>query len=109
MTQKKNSQIFFLLGGTLTILGAFAHMFNVIYAPYVFSLGAAAIIYLQLMQALHSKDMSQRMQRLIRMGFFSSLLLGLAAYLMFVHSNSWVVAVLIYALTSIFYTFRGDN
>jgi len=109
MTQKKQSQLLFLFGGTLTILGAFAHLFNIVYAPYVFSVGSAIIIYLQLMQALQSKAMSQRMQRLIRMGFLSSLLLGLAAYLMFVHSNSWVVAVLIYGVTTLFYSFRGEK
>ena len=109
MTQKKNSQILLLFGGTLTILGAFAHLFNIVYAPYVFSVGSAIIIYLQLMQALQSKGMSLRMQRLIRMGFLSSLLLGLASYFMFAHSNSWVVAVLIYALTTIFYSFRGEK
>lgn len=109
MTQKKQSQILFLIGGTITILGAFAHLFNVEYAPYVFSVGSAIIIYWQFMQALRSKGLSQRMQRLIRMGFLSSLMLGLAAYFMFVHSNTWVVAILIYALTTLFYSFRGEK
>jgi hypothetical protein len=109
MTQNKQSQILFLFGGTITILGAFAQLFDIVYAPYIFSVGAAIVIYWQFMQALRSKDVSKRMQRLVRMGFLSSLMLALAAYLMFVHSNSWVVAVLIYALTTIFYSFRGEK
>jgi len=109
MNQKKNSQIPFLCGGVLTILGACGQLFNVDYSPYVFSVGSALIIYIQLMHALGSKELSKRMQRLTRMSFFSSLLLALASYYMFVHSNSWVVALLIYSLTTVFYSFRTEK
>jgi hypothetical protein len=105
--QKQHIQILFIIGGTLTIIGALAELFNVIYAPYLFSLGAAILIVIQAMNAFDKNKVDYREQRLARSGLFTSLLLVLAAYLMFTHSNSWVVAVLIYALSSLFYSFRG--
>lgn len=106
--QNKLSQILFFVGGTLTIAGALAVFFKFEYAQYVFSGGAAIIIYLQTMHAINFRNADNRKRRLTRMGFLSSLLLALAAYFMFTHSNTWVVAVLIYALVSLFLSFR-DN
>ncbi len=104
--QNKLSQALYFVGGTLTIAGALAVFFQVEYAKYIFSAGAALIIYLQTVHALNLRNADTRKQRLARIGFLSSLLLALAAYFMFTHSNSWVVAVLIYALVSLFLSFR---
>jgi uncharacterized membrane protein HdeD (DUF308 family) len=108
MKEKQNSQILFILAGTITILGAFAKLFNLIYAPYIFSVGAGILIILHGINAFDTKNLDNRHQRLNRIGFFTSLMLGLAAYLMFTNSNSWVVPILIYALSSFFQSFRGN-
>jgi len=108
MKEKQPSQILFLIAGTITILGAFARIFDIYYAPYIFSVGAGLLIFLQGKNAYESNSADKRHQRLARLGFLTSLMLGVAAYLMFTGSNSWVVMVLIYALSSFFQSFRGN-
>lgn len=108
MKEKQPSQILFITSGTIIILGAFAKLFDINYAPYIFSVGAALLIFIQGKNALDKKITDKRQQRLARIGLITSLMLGLAAYLMFTNSNSWVVLVLIYALSSFFQSFRGN-
>ncbi|MDO9154386.1 MAG: hypothetical protein Q7U47_11925 [Paludibacter sp.] len=105
---KQPSQILFFTGGILTIIASVAQLFDIKSAPWIFSAGAAIMIYLQFMNAFGKKDADVRQQRLARIGFTSSLLLALAAYFMFNSSNVWVVCVLIYALTSFFISFRAE-
>lgn len=109
MKEKQPSQLLFISAGTLTILGAFAKLFDISYAPYIFSVGAGLIIFLQGKNAFETGKADKRKQRLSRNGLLTSLSLGLAAYFMFTGSNSWVVMVLIYALSSFFLSFRGDT
>ena len=108
MKEKQPSQILFITAGTITILGAFARLFDIKYAPYVFSVGAALIIFIQGKIAFGSNTVDKRRQRFTRLGFLTSLMLGVAAYFMFTGSNSWVVMVLIYALSSFYQSFRGN-
>lgn len=103
---KQNLQIIFIVGGTITIIGAVAQLFNVLAAPYVFSVGALIVIVLQFIAALKNKNTDPRLQRLTRVNFITSLFLALAAYFMFTSANSWVVAVLIYAISSLIMSFR---
>jgi uncharacterized membrane protein HdeD (DUF308 family) len=107
MKNKKPSQLIFILAGTFTILGAFAQLFNMVFAPYIFSIGAGLLIFIHGKEAFYGKVDGQ--QRLARLGLFTSLMLGIAAYFMFTHSNSWVVFVLIYALSSFYQSFRGTK
>ena len=118
MIVKKPSQCLFISGGFFTIIGAVAQLFNnakapyiIAQAPYIFAFGAGLMIYFQILLSfhVHRDDVDKRTQRLTRTGLFSSLLLALAAYFMFKNSNSWVVAVLIYALSSFFLSFRGNE
>ena len=109
MKDKQPSQILFITAGTIIILGAFAKLFDIAYAPYIFSVGAAFLIFIQGKNAYDSKNLDSRQQRLTRIGLLTSLMLGIAAYLMFNNSNSWVVCVLIYALSSFFLSFRGNE
>jgi hypothetical protein len=109
MKQSEITKILFTIGGIFTVVGSIAKLFNIAFAPYVFSVGVVFLIYIQLMYTLESKDADTRQRRLTRNGLFASLLLALAAYFMFVGSNSWVVAVLIYALSTLFLSFRGNS
>jgi hypothetical protein len=108
MKEKQPSQILFISAGTITILGAFARIFDISFAPYIFSIGAAMLIFIQGKYAYDRNGVEKSKQRLARLGFLTSLMLGVAAYFMFTGSNSWVVMVLIYALSSLFQSFRGN-
>ena len=98
----------FTVGSVLTVIGSIIKLFDIQYAPYVFSTGAAFLIYIQLKHFFENRKSETREKRLSWNGLLSSLLLGLAAYFMFTDSNTWVVAVLIYALSSLFLSFRGN-
>jgi hypothetical protein len=99
----------YLIGAVLTISGAICQFFNLIFSPYIFSLGALVLIYFPVKQMLDVRNLGATERRKARNGVFSGLLLGLAAYFMFTHSNSWVVAVLIYALSTLILSFRNNN
>lgn len=106
MTENNTTKMIFTVGNMLTILGCIIKLFNISYAPYVFSAGVAFLIYVQLKHFLDNRRSDIRQKRLSRNGLLSGLLLGVAAYLMFTGSNSWVVAVLIYAVSSLLISFR---
>lgn len=108
MTKQINN-VLYPMGSILAIVGAVFQLFEFGFAPYLFSAGAAMIVFVQSRIALNAHDAGLRQQRLARTGLLSSLLLGLAAYYMFTHSNLWVIAVLMYSLTALFLSFRGNN
>ena len=105
---KQTSQILFFTGGILTILGSAAQLFDFKSAPWIFSVGAILMIYLQFVNVMNKKDSVLIQKRIARFGFISSLLLGLSSYFMFSGSNLWVISVLIYALSSLYFSFRSE-
>lgn len=106
--KEQQIQITYILGGSITLFGAIAQFLKYTFAPYVFAVGATLLIIYQLKVALDNRKSDMRIQRLSRMNFLASLLLAIATYLMFENSNLWVVGVLIYALVSLFISFRGE-
>jgi hypothetical protein len=106
---KKNQYIdnLYITAAIITILGAFARLFDIEFAQYVFSLGVVLLIFLHGKNVFDKVEKDNRRQRLDRIGLFTSLMLAIAAYLMFTGSNSWVAFVLIYALSTFFQSFRG--
>lgn len=108
---KKNQlpNILFISGNLFVLAGSIVKLINQTFAPYIFSVGAALIIFVQLNHAIENRNSETRQKRLSRNGILSALLLGLAAYFMFTGSNSWVVAVLIYGLSSFILSYRGDS
>lgn len=108
MKEKQPSQILFITAGTILILASFAQFLKLKYAPYIFVIGAALLIFIHGKNAFDNVTTDRRQQRLARIGFFTSFTLALAAYFMFTGSNSWIVMVLIYALSSLFQSFRGN-
>ena len=110
MTTNQLSKTLFFGGGVFLLAGTVANFFENEVSMYVFSFGAALIIIYQFMESLKVRKISdRRVQRLRRLAFLSSTLLAPAAYLMFTYSNLWVVLVLIYAITTLFLSFRGNE
>lgn len=100
-----------LIGSILVIIGSafrFLALTSII-VPITFSIGALLLIVVYYIQYHKLKGVNQRTVRLYRLMFFISLLLALAAYLMFVKDERWIVLVLIYAITSIFLSFRDNS
>jgi len=109
MNIKNPSQFLFAIAAIITITGALTKLYDLFFAPYVFSVGAGLIIFWYGREAFVNKSIDKRTQRLSRIGLINSLFLGIGAYFMFTGSNSWVVMVLIYSLTSFFQSFRNNQ
>lgn len=108
MMQKQLTKTLYITGDLITFSGVILQLIEFHYASYIFSLGSALLIFMQIRSFMKNSDAEMRIKRLSRINLFSSLLLALAAYFMFTSSNLWVVAVLIYALSTLTLSFRGN-
>lgn len=104
--QTKIQQFLYFPGVVLTFAGVVFQMNDKAVSFYIFSFGALLLIVSHFLYALNHKTKDKRQERLSRISFVSSLFLIIAAYFMFTASNSWVVFVLIYALISLFTSYR---
>jgi uncharacterized membrane protein YphA (DoxX/SURF4 family) len=108
MKDKKFAQLLFITAGILIIAGALARIFSYRFAPPIFTTGTALLIFTYAKKAFENSKADKRQQRLDRIGLLNSLMLAVGSYFMFTGSNSWVVMVLIFALSSLFLSFRGN-
>ncbi len=108
MMKTKIHQIIFIVAGILTIAGAILQLSDFSYAPYVFTLGTLLLIYSHAQSVFSVREDGFRSRRLARLGIIASLMLLVADYLMFAGSNSWVIFLLIYALVTLYLSFRSE-
>jgi len=107
MTKKfKVLSAIYVTGFVIVIIASLAHFFQFGLAKYFFSAGAILLIAERLIVMFRETGSDFRMQRLQRMQLMLSLVLALAAWSMFDGTTLWVAAVLIYALVTIFLSFR---
>lgn len=96
----------FLAGNALLFAGALAGMLKFQYAYFLFGGGTALLLFLYLKTMSDLRDADVRQRRLSRNGVFAAFILCIGVYFMYTGSNSWVIALLIYALTTLFLTYR---
>ena len=96
----------FPAGAILVFVASILAYFKIEYVEFLFALGAMALIAYNAILAFNQQDKDRNTQRLYRMGFISSLFLAVGAYFMFTDSNSWIVMVLIYTVTTLYISFR---
>lgn len=103
----KKQNIIQILSYILLLAGAAMQAFNEhCFAPYIFAVGALGVIAMAVVDVWRNRTKDFRQNRLLRINLIASLVLALGAYLMFTGSNSWVVMVLLYAVLSVFLSFR---
>lgn len=108
-----NSKLYKLLsylqvvGIILVIIGSFGYFFNYSSFKYIFALGALAVVVFQLISIYTSNNQDFRVKKRNRLNLMLSLLLALAAYSMFDGTTLWMAIILIYALVTLFLTFRN--
>ena len=106
----------------LLVVGALLYTLDVAYTEYVFAAGAVIAIVHTFIYAIQNRPSSIKQQaengnrkssaddrrtaRLHGLHFIATLFLGVAAWLMIVHSSSWMPFMLIYALVVFFLSFR---
>ena len=116
----KTENAVFVIGAVLMVVGSGANIFAQAWAPYIFAIGVAGFVAMQLRQRYEGSDVTLR--RLRRMVIISDLLLVVSAVLMlanidnmlgldaltyinYVHNN-WVVTLLIAAMLQLYTSHR---
>jgi len=93
-------------GALLLIAGSLGYFMELQPSKYIFGVGALALITFQLIEFLSFKKDDFRIKRILRMNLMMSLLLALATYSMFEGTNLWMASLVIYAMVSLFFSFR---
>lgn len=110
----------FLLGAVMIVVGCGANVFSRGWAPYVFAMGVAAYVLMQLKQTYDGRNLTVR--RLRRMVITSDVFFIISAVLMFANinnmfgfdavtyaqyiHNNWVVTLLIAAVLQLYSNHR---
>lgn len=90
----------------MLLSGAIACIAGRLFAPYLFGAGALVMVVLAITDMWRHRNAAFRETRLFRMNLLASLALVIGAYLMYKESNSWVICLLIYALVTLFLSYR---
>ncbi len=107
MKQPSLSLVAQVTGSIAVFAGSLLHFFEVTSGMYLFGAGALILILQQLLILFKMPAEGFREQRLQRMNFMVSLVLALAVYSMVEGTTLWIAAVLIYALVTLFLSFRS--
>jgi len=106
MNSTKIINLLFPVGATLVFTASLFELNDQPYNEYAFAAGALLLIVYHAMLAYKVGDENKTKQRLYRIGFMASLFLAIGSYFMFTGSTSWIVMVLIYALITLYLSFR---
>lgn len=109
MQKQKTSSLLYIVAATLLLIGAILALLEIRYGMYLFVAGSVGVIFTQAQIAYENRNEQMRQKRLSRLSALTSVLLLLASYSMYTGTNSWVVLLLMYALSSLFLSFRGDK
>ena len=91
----KTYKILFAVAATFIVAGAILYDAFADNAPYVFSVGVAIILFVRAKTMYRGED--ARIRRLYRILFVGTLLYVFAAYLMYIQSMYWVMALAVSA------------
>jgi hypothetical protein len=104
--KNKFIQYLYVTGILLIITGSFGHFFDLPLFKFVFGTGTLLLIIKQLLEMFNTVNPDFRQKRLLRMNMMLTFMLALATYSMFDGSTLWIAVILIYALTTLFISFR---
>ncbi len=100
-------QILYVIGILLVVFGSLGHFNRLDIAKYFFGAGSVLIILERLIVQFQTKEADFKAQRIGRMQLMMSLLLGLGTYSMFDGTTLWIATIVIYALVTLFLSFRS--
>ena len=102
----KGQAIATIISSILLIAGAVMDIINAEYAYIPFGAGALVAIVQSFLFAYNNKTTDIRIGRLHRINFISTLTLGIGAYMMYIHSTSWVAMLILYVVLQLFLAIR---
>ncbi|MDR2148627.1 MAG: hypothetical protein LBE91_19475 [Tannerella sp.] len=94
---------FFILAGSLLLIGAITYLTRWYYAPYFYAFGAAGVALSFMTSPYQGLDLRGR--RLHRINIIASVLIIVSSYFMFRDHTGWVVFLLIAALLILYTSF----
>lgn len=100
----KTYKIIFAVAATFIVAGAILYDGFPDIAPYIFSVGVALILFVRAKTMYRGSD--KRIRRLYGILFFGTLLYVFAAYLMYIQSMYWVMALAVSAAIEFVVVFR---
>ena len=106
---KNNTKYILIAQSSLLLIGALMAVGASSVAPYVFGAGTLLGFVSAFIQARKVSTSNVRQKRMGRLHFVSALMLAFATYYLFIANNSWVVFLLIYAVTSLFLSMRNTE
>ncbi len=102
----KTSGLLYIIFGVLVVAAAVLHIVEQDFAPYMFSVGAAGLIILKIISLKNAPAPDFRIRRLNNIQAIAAVLLVVAAYLMFIKSNFWALALILSAVFDLVVVFR---
>lgn len=96
----------FPAGAVLVFISAVLQFWKIPYLPVGYTLGTIMLIVYHAYTAYNTTETTKTNQRLHRIGFIASLFLAVGSYFMLTNSLSWIVTTLIYALITLFLSYR---
>lgn len=105
--QKHTIRTLFPTGAMLVLIASLLRIFaDFGQSVYIYGVGTLALIIYHAALAFGSDKKSALTSRQYRIGLFASLFLAVGTYFMYTDSNSWVVTTLIYAVITLYLSFR---
>lgn len=102
----KVTNIIFAIGALLVLVSAVLVMEGIFWGKYSFAAGITLFIISRMKMVYTGKDF--RLKRLNRFYFLSSVFLVIASYLQFKGHGSWVVLLLLVAVTEFYTSIRAS-
>lgn len=95
----------FTVGAVMVLTGAAVYVTGWLFAPYIYTIGAAFVALAQINSP--SKSKSPNVKRLRRQQIFGALVLVLTgAFMLFTHGNEWIVSMTIAAILELYTSIR---
>ncbi len=109
MMNKKHFNLLQIIASAAVFVGVVLKFSNIEVAKYLFASGVFGLFILQILYAYQTRKKAIKRKRIVSLMFIATIILGLGAYFMYIGNDNWVLAVLIYALVSLFLSFRDKR
>ncbi len=109
MMNKKHLNLLQIIASVAVFVGVILKFTNIEVAKYLFAAGVLGLFIVQILYAYQTRKEPVRNKRIASLMFIVTVVLGVGAYFMYIGNDNWVLTVLIYALVSLFLSFRGKK
>lgn len=106
---KKHLNLLQIISSIAVFVGVILKFAHIEIAKYLFIFGVLGLFILQILYSYKTRKESVKHKRINSLMFIITTILGVGAYFMYIENDNWVLTVLIYALVSLFLSFREKS